>query len=278
VTDQSLYLRAAAAVRAPEPSVASSGEQPAELHLDYFSDLLAPFGRKPDEELLRSGNHVYHSDLVDLLLADEDLAAARPDLLILAQALPDVVPFTAVAPYLTARLGGRAVNFAVGQQGLAAPFTALRIARGYAAAGRGRQTVLAVLEQTTLPTEFALVQQTPLVDSAAALVLEAGPDGGPGPRFERVIQDVSPGAVARLIGGLDEGAGDTLLVLGPWVPRDVPLPPGPTVRRVRAGTYGTGVWLELAGHWREWQRSYRTVVLCDTDPRYGSTHAAVFRN
>jgi hypothetical protein len=58
VTDQSLYLRAAAAVRAPEPSVASSGEQPAEqpaeLHLDYFSDLLAPFGRKPDEELLRS--------------------------------------------------------------------------------------------------------------------------------------------------------------------------------------------------------------------------------
>lgn len=312
MTGQSLHIRAAAAVRAPRParsidvpdafdravSMDSIGSiniagyvdarsigaasierrASADLHLDYFSDLLAPFGLKPDEELLRGGPRVEHSDLVDLLLADEALAASIPDLLIVAHALPDVVPFTAVAPYLSRRLGGQPTNFAVGQQGLAAPFTAPRIAGAHAAAGRSRQTVLAVLEQTTLPTRFDLVHRTPLVDSAAALVLEAGPDGEAGLRFERATHDVSPSVVVKLCGGLDEGAGDTLLVLGPWFPGDFPFPPGPATHRVREGTYCTSVWIELARHWQEWQRSYGTVVLCDTDPRYGETHGAVFRS
>ena len=67
MSEHSLYLRAAAAVRAPEPARSVEAGPSAELQLDYFSDLLAPFGRKPDEELLRAGNHVHHSDLVALL-------------------------------------------------------------------------------------------------------------------------------------------------------------------------------------------------------------------
>ncbi len=108
-----------------------------------------------------------------------------------------MVPFTAVAPYLTDRLGGRAANFAIAQQGLAAPFTALRIASAYARAGRAAEVVIAVLEQTTLPTPFPLVRETPLVDSAAALVLgtsSAGEEGGS--RSSSAGQGDGPGSSA----------------------------------------------------------------------------------
>ncbi|MFJ4872239.1 hypothetical protein [Streptomyces sp. NPDC088757] len=274
-----LAVRAAAAVRAPE---AREPDDRAAA-LGYFHDLLAPFGEKPDEELFDGGRHVRHRDLADLLVADEGVGASRPELLIVAHALPDVVPFTAVAPYLTERLGGRAANFAIAQQGLAAPFTALRIASAYARAGRAAEVVIAVLEQTTLPTPFPLVRDTPLVDSAVALVLgtsSAGEEGGSrsssagqgdGPRFVRAH---AAGSAADAL-GRELGEDGTLLVLGPWVTGDLPAHGGP-VHRAAPGSYCTGVWLDLADHWREWGREHRRIVLCDTDPRSGRTHVALF--
>lgn len=264
-----LAVRAAAAVRSPQgrtPEVTPAT-------LDYFRDLLTPFGEKPDEELFGRGAHVHHRDLVDLLVADEGVGRSRPELLIVTHALPDVVPFTAVAPHMTGRLGGRAANFAIGQQGLAAPFTALRIASAYHRAGRAAEVVLAVLEQTTLPTPFPLVQETPLVDSAAALVL--GACAGPGLRFARAH---SAGSAVAVLGeeglGRELGEDGTLLVLGPWVTED--LPERTAVHRVAPGSYCTSLWLELAEHWQEWQQDYRRIVLCDTDPRSSRSHAALF--
>lgn len=262
-----LTVRAAASVRSPQ------GRTPEGVPaaLDYFRDLLTPFGEKPDEDLLSRGPHVYHRDLVDLLVADEAVGRSRPELAIVAHALPDVVPFTAVAPHLTEQLGGRAVNFAIGQQGLAAPFTALRIASAYHRSGRAAEVVIAVLEQTTLPTALPLVQETPLTDSAAALVLGSG--GGEGLGFVRARSAGSAAAaVERELG--DDGGDGTLLVLGPWVTEDVPA--HGAVHRVAPGGYCTSLWLELADHWQEWQRAYRRIVLCDTDPRSGRSHVALF--
>ena len=292
-----LAVRAAAAVRSPQGR--APGARPAAA-LDYYRDLLTPFGEKPDEELLSRGAHVYHRDLVDLLVADEGVGRSRPELLIVTHALPDVVPFTAVAPHMTDRLGGRAANFAIAQQGLAAPFTALRIASAYHRAGRAAEVVLAVLEQTTLPTPFPLgraaspveepapvaeaspVQETPLVDSAAALVLGAsGDEADSGPRFVRARSAGSAAAALDALGegalgalGADLGQDGTLLVLGPWVTED--LPERSAVHRVAPGSYCTSLWLELADHWQEWRETYRRIVLCDTDPRSGRSHAALF--
>jgi hypothetical protein len=264
-----LAVRAAAAVRSPQGR--APGDAPAAL--DYYRDLLTPFGEKPDEELLSRGSHVHHRDLADLLVADEGVGRSRPELLIVTHALPDVVPFTAIAPYLTDQLGGRAANFAIGQQGLAAPFTALRIASAYHRAGRAAEVVLAVLEQTTLPTAFPLVQETPLVDSAAALVLGASTEAG-----LRFVRAHSAGTAAAVLGdgtlGRDLGEDGTLLVLGPWVTEDIP--ERTAVHRVAPGSYCTSLWLELADHWQEWQQAYRRIVLLDTDPRSGRSHAALF--
>ncbi|MEU2428949.1 MULTISPECIES: hypothetical protein [unclassified Streptomyces] len=266
-----LAVRAAAGVRSPRGR--APGDAPAAL--DYYRDLLTPFGEKPDEELLGRGAHVHHRDLADLLVADDGVGRSRPELLIVTHALPDVVPFTAVAPYLTDRLGGRATNFAIGQQGLAAPFTALRIASAYHGAGRAAEVVLAVLEQTTLPTAFPLVQETPLVDSAAALVLGAATEGG-----LRFVRARSAGSAAAALDegtlGRDLGEDGTLLVLGPWVTEDIPQ--RGAVHRAAPGSYCTSLWLELADHWQEWQRAHRRIVLCDTDPRSGRSHVALFAN
>ncbi|MFF8834350.1 hypothetical protein [Streptomyces sp. NPDC015130] len=269
-----LVVRAAAAVRSPEGRAPE--DRPAAL--DYFRDLLTPFGEKPDEELLNSGAHVQHRDLADLLVADEGVGRSRPELLIVTHALPDVVPFTAVAPHMTDRLGGRAANFAIAEQGLAAPFTALRIASAYHRSGRAAEVVIAVLEQTTLPTPFPLVQDTPLIDSAAALVLGTGGGDGAaedGPRFVRAY---SAASAAEALGAdaLGRGLGEDgdLLVLGPWVTEDVP--ERAATRRVAPGSYCTSLWLELADHWQEWRENHRRIVLCDTDPRTGRSHVAVF--
>lgn len=241
--------------------------------LSYYRDLVEPFGLEVDEALLRDGPHVGHRDLVDRLVEAGGFRGSEPDLVIVAQALPDVTPFTAIAPYLDRRLGGTSLNFGIHQQGLAAPFTALRIISAYQRAGRGRAAVLAILEQTTLPTRFPLVHDNQLVDSGVLLAL--GTEGGP--RVTAVESVAATGSAAGRLGELAaEDPDGTLIVTGPWFERRA-LDENARTFRVNPGTYCTSVWLALARHWRAWQEEYTTVVLCDTDPRSGETLIAVFR-
>ena len=263
----SIALRAVAAVLDPPPS----GRDPDEAALTFQRDLLEPFGRKLDEAYYRAGPQVTHTDLVDALLTDDELRAARPDLVIVTHALPDVLPFTALAPYLAQRLapGQQVVHggcFGITQQGLAAPFTALRVAAAYQRSGRCAEAVITVLEQTTLPAPMPLVDDTPLRDSAVALVLGEGP--GPD-----LVEVTSGENAAELVDARADT--DTLTVLGPWVAAAEPLR-GSTFR-VEPGSYCTSVWLALAAHWSDWQAEYERILLCDSDPRSGRGHLAEFR-
>ncbi|MGW4828899.1 hypothetical protein ACWEOG_15055 [Amycolatopsis japonica] len=230
----------------------------------FLADLVEPFGSKVDEERWQRGAHVSHKALTDRLLEAEGVRTSRPQLIIVTHALPDVLPFTAVAPYLAHRLDVTATTFSVAQQGLAAPFTALRIVAAYQRSGRCEEAVVAILEQTTLPTPHPLVDDGGLVDSGAALVL--GTD--PGPRLASVS---SGGTVGELLEPHREPG--TLVVLGPWVTETVE---AEDVHRVAPGSYCTSVWLALAGNWPAWQETYGKVALCDTDPVSGRSHAAVF--
>ncbi|WP_411141997.1 asparagine synthase (glutamine-hydrolyzing) [Streptomyces sp. x-80] len=234
---------------------------------------LEVLGSTVDEGLLRSGPHTFHLDLVDGLLAADPVGDRKPELIVVAHALPDVHPFTAVASHLNMLFGGEAKSFSISEQGLAAPFTALRIAAGFHRRGRCSEALIAVLEQTTLPTAFPLVDDNPLVDSGVLLVL--GGEGGPW--LDRIE---TAGTAAAGLCRLTELAADdptgTLLVLGPWTePRG--LAPNLPVHRVGPGSYCTSVWRALAEHGASWQRDFATVVLCDTDPRTGTCHLAVLR-
>ncbi|MDI3408217.1 hypothetical protein [Streptomyces cavernicola] len=241
--------------------------------LGFYRDLVEPFGSTVDEQRLRSGRNVFHKDLVDRLVESEELTGATADLVVVTHALPDVHPFTAVASHLNMRLGGGAHSFSVSEQGLAAPFTALRIISAYQRGGRSENAVLAVLEQTTLPTPHPLVDSGELTDTGVLLVLK----NGAGLQAEAVESfDDAEATLARLRELAGSGP-DTLLVTGPWV-QEQDFGSAARVHRVAPGSYCTSVWLDLARHWQQWQRDHRLVVLCDVDPLSGSGHLAVLRS
>jgi hypothetical protein len=258
-------LRAASAVLAPPPNPYVADPE----RLILYRDLAEPYGSAVDESLLRcAGTHVSHHELVEYLAQDPQVKDSRPDLIVVANALPDLHPLSVPAAHLNLLLGGSAVCIGISQQGLAAPFTALRTIAGYQGAGRYGEAVLAVLEQTTLPTRFPLVHDTPLADSGALLVF----GGGAGP----VLAGVEAFAAADTGGRLARLAGETpgtLVVLGPWFAGE--RPDGPDVLRLEKGTYCTSVWLELARSWQTWRSEYARVVLCDTEPSTAVTHLAV---
>ncbi|MFD0382058.1 hypothetical protein ACFQ2B_05425 [Streptomyces stramineus] len=123
----------------------------------------------------------------------------------LAHALPDLHPFTAVAPHLDLLLGSGATAVGISQQGLAAPFTALRVVAAYQRSGRSTRAVVAVLEQATLPVHFALAHDTPLTDSGVLLLLGTG-DGPALGGVESLPPGVPPGARVAELTAADPGA------------------------------------------------------------------------
>ncbi len=48
--------------------------------------------------------------------------------------------------------------------------------------------------------------------------------------------------------------------------------------RVAPGSYCTSLWLDLARHHERWAAEHDAIVLCDTDPRTGRSHAALLRH
>ncbi|SHM85498.1 hypothetical protein [Actinacidiphila paucisporea] len=239
--------------------------------LDYHQDLIAPHGLPLREDLVRTGTGVSFTDLAHRLVG----AARRsglpwpqgPDLLVLAYALPDYHPLTTVSADVNRLLGGGARSFAVSEQGLRAPYTALRLARAYARSGRCARLALLVLEQTTLPYAEPLLAQGRLADSGALLFF--GQDGG--------YEPVSPPAAVpegRLASALALAADgvpeqDVLVVAGPGADAAELAAAGLPCHRAGPGSYCTGVWLDLARHHRDWAARHQALVLCDTDPRTG---------
>lgn len=246
--------------------------------LRYMRDLHGSFGVEIREELLEHATNVSFTDLGERVLRAIPPPAWPPDLLIVTYGLPDCQPLKTVSSHLDYLLGGARHSFAISEQGLAAPFTALRIANAYARAGRCQSLALFVLEQTTFPYWMPLVHETPLADSGVVLLLEQ--DGERESTFEASELRRGANGLAALLSELD-GTLDhkqTLLVTGPWPePAELEACPLPCHRAAK-GSYCTSVWLELARHHQEWATRYDALVLCDTDPRSGLSHAAVMIN
>jgi hypothetical protein len=267
-------IRAVAATTAVE----STSWQADLEELLYLRDLYAPFGVPLHEEELRSGGGTSHWELARTAL-DEAPATAKEaqdaDLVVVASGLPDLHPFTPVGPYVQRRLGSPGPGFTVSDQGSTAPFTALRIASAYQCAGRARKTVVVIVEQQTHP-EYDLARDGAR-DGCVLLVLDQ--DEGPYAAGEARVEEVSrvradgrergtgllADAVSRHTAHIEPGG--ALVVLGPHVPHDLPVPDTAAVHRVDRTGYGTGVWLELAERHAEWATAYRRIVLCETDAR-----------
>jgi hypothetical protein len=95
------------------------------------------------------------------------------DVLILGFAVPDVRPERATAAFLSAACPGRPLAFAVCDQGCAAGFTALRLARDYAADGGAGRVLVALAEQTRLDYDPPAPASLPAGHAAFAMLCDA---------------------------------------------------------------------------------------------------------
>ena len=264
-----------------------------EDQLEYDRDLLAQFGLTLDQQRMSEGRNISYGELAELALGPPGARPVGADLVILAYALPDLRPDTAIAAHVSYALGGTARCLAISEQGLAAPFTALRIADAYARSGRCREVVLLVLEQTTLPHADPILSLAgaahPLRDSAAALILsEPGADHAVLRLRQIGIVQPEGDPAGWLSGAVDRARPDRpgrtgrpgLLVAGPWLDGDRlgdwRARTGLDLHQVPAGSYCTSVWLELGRYLPVWTREHELVVLADRDPRSGQHHFAVF--
>lgn len=262
-----LRLRTAAAVVRPAPQQ----YRPDEEILQYYRDLLGPRGGELDENLARRGTNIAFTDLAERALrAAPGAAPSSPDLLVLAYALHDLHPLTTVSSRLNHLLGGRSRSFAVSEQGLGAPFTALRIVQSYARSERCGSAALFVLEQSTYPYPVPFAGQHRLTDSGVYLLFDEDGDGWEpcGLYTER-----DPGGLRRLLRTMPPGS---LVVAGPWTNTAVLDGTGLSCHRVAPGSYATSVWAALASHHQQWAGRYRHLVLCDTDVRHGVSRVAAF--
>jgi hypothetical protein len=242
--------------------------------ISFNQDLLSPYGMQVDEGLARQGRNITFTELAEHVMRAALITVPAAELLIVAYALPDLHPMKTVASHLNHLFGDRCRSFAISEQGLGAPFTALRIAAAYARSGRCRSLALFVLEQVTLPYRNALVHEHRLADSSVLLFF-----GSQGSWEVASLRSCGRGdhLAGQLLAAVPDGAdGQTLVVAGPWAdPGHVRMAAMPC-HEVAPGSYCTSVWRELARHHQDWAANYARVVLCDTDPRTGASHIAVF--
>lgn len=245
--------------------------------LEFNESLAGQGGVKFEPARAGEGRNFTFPALAEQLLYSAASPLPVPELLILAYALPDPHALEKlVCPHLVSLLGGQAFCFAISDQGLAAPFTALRVAGSYARSGRCASLALFILEQVTFPYEFPFAADAGLVDSGVLLFF--GPDGtwdvtsvrSDGPHPDGMRGERPPG-ICRIPAG--QSADDVLLVAGPWLDLGPAEAAGLKIHRAPPGSYCTSVWLELARHCQDWARGYQTIVLCDTDPGTGVSQA-----
>jgi hypothetical protein len=244
--------------------------------IEFNQTLLAPYGMKFQHEWASKGRNFTFLELAEQILHMAPGPLSGPDLVIVAYALPDPHSMEkTVSSHLNNVLGGRSVSFAISEQGLAAPFTALRVADSYARSGRCRSVALFILEQATFPYPLPFVQDADLVDSGVLLFLGANRETPAGSWDLTGVCSAGPQTglpeLIRIPAG--QPGQEVLVVAGPWTDPGQAGAAGPKIHRVPPGSYCTSVWLELARHHQDWARNYRTIVMCDTDPGTGLSHA-----
>ncbi|WP_141208956.1 hypothetical protein [Streptomyces griseorubiginosus] len=205
-------FRFSAADRSPSPG----DPQP---YVDHLRALHRAAGSPdPTVELawLTEGARVSYHDMVRVVVERMRARLDDVDLVVTVDASPDCRHQSFPACLLGAALPGDPLVLGISEQGVAGPFTALRLAHDQLRAGLRRRALVLVVEQSTLPPgSFA----GPVQDVAVALLLGNGP--GPGPRLERP----EVGITGR---GLEAA----------------PAPPASTDAHLCAG-----VWLTLADQW-----------------------------
>jgi hypothetical protein len=245
------------------------GEPYSSEFVNYFADLAGQFEKPFHEEYFTGAAPNSFTDMVTDILP----AAAHPgeafDLALIAHSTPDSRP-TRPACYLSDVLAGNPLSFALSEQGVTAPFTAIRITGEYARDAAFRQAMVIFLDQSFLwnGAEARLPEGTRMPGRDSAVVLVLASDGAFGGMSVRNFADVAAGEVRRLAADqLRELAASrtpmtTVAGIGvdPELAKEVP------IRWAPGDLPCTGVWSVLADGLAQWTVTGQRVVLVDYDP------------
>ncbi|MGV9884738.1 hypothetical protein [Streptomyces sp. NPDC003006] len=246
----------------PGPGVAYD---PDPVREDFFREMGAPYGVAFDRErYAASGRRTSVELAYGALDALGPLAAAEcPEVVVVAYATPDFEHAELVASCVKRLLPGEPLSFALSDQGVLAPFSALRVAVEYARRRGFRRLLLLVVDQSTQPYAVPDAGQvTVRADEAVALLVEwpGGEGAVRGMAHGRPSSEVYARwdeAAAVVAGaGLSAGGGGEGGAAGPALP-----PHGEVVARGVLGQPCTGVWTALL----EAAVPSRPVVVADYD-------------
>lgn len=250
-----------------------------ELSLDpdlrvYLGDLTRPYGVALREDLFERGVGHTYAEMAEALIRDTVREDRPVDVLVLAYAVHDVRPGQSTALYLSDICPGRPLAFTVCDQGVAGPYTAVRIASEYVRGGDSMRALIVIAEQDALhyepPTEPDVPLMLPDGHHAAVMLLEGV--GTPSVTSVREYAGTAPadvrGLLAEQLADLTAATdpGRRVLLLGGGLSKDDA--DGLGVDRVIAAPTGqpcTGVWSELAQGHAEWAAQGALVTLADYD-------------
>ncbi|MFV2102042.1 hypothetical protein [Micromonospora sp. LOL_024] len=232
----------------------------------YLCDMVTGYGQSYDRELLARAQVTSYTTMASTVVAELTRRVRGLQRIVLAFATPDIDSRASAGCYLVEAVPGRPTVFCVSDQGVTAPFTALRLAADHLRdAGPDDRTGLLVLDQRNVPWEVDGSERLPAEDVAVAYALRPTVPGEAGTLLAQRTE-VSPAAASALLPEILREIADRTqwrfdLVAG----LDVPVTADATllaerVRRVAPGPLCTGIWAsagELAG----------PTVLAEYDPR-----------
>jgi len=240
---------------------------------EYLVDLARPYGRDVEAALFgepawRQLGHSY-GEMAQPLIGSVVSAQEPVDLLVLVFSVHDVRPGRQTAAYLSDLTPGAPMAFAICDQGSAAAFTGLRIAREYASSAGIRRALVIVAEQADLPYDCA----APLPSQHRAVAMLFGDGAKPQARVADVRQHpgVLPADVAVLaateLADMAGGHDEVRLVLGAGLAAVWTTPAAGRARVMPPGQPSTGVWWGLIDELASEAGGPDLLVAADYDPQ-----------
>lgn len=242
----------------------------------YLADMTRPYGADLTPDVLDTPRGHSYGEMASALLEAVVPAAEPVDLLVLAFSIHDMWPGRATAAYLSHLCPGTPMSFAVCDQGSAAAFSGLRIAREYLGVAGCRRALLIVVEHAVLP--YDSVATAPAQHRGVALLCGRGDGHGDGdgdgdahhPMVTAIRQHagVPADAVAELLtsdlADLSAGHRAVRVVLGDALATAWCGHPQEGIAVVAPGQPATGVWWHLVDELATGRADL--VVAADYDP------------
>jgi hypothetical protein len=245
---------------------------------EYFQDLFGTYGLAFDEAAFGRGRTSF-TELVAALLPELGDRLDRFDLAVLASVTPDAEP-TFPMCYLQHAVPEPGLAFAIADQGVAGPFTALRMAVDRVRAGTAQRALVFVLDQAAVLHDGDVPERLRArTDAGVLLVLEADGAFGGVEVLDRCRVELGEVASrwAEIVREACADAGSPVsVVVGPELhDRVADLPRQVETVPVPLGSPATGIWAAFADRLPAWRAAGRRVVLADYDPEGSRLDACV---